>query len=55
MGLVVASEVTDHIIPKDACEDPWDQSNWQPLCKKHNMLKGAQDKKVIQKHRKTHK
>jgi hypothetical protein len=32
--------------------DPWDWNNWEGLCKKHNNLKGAQDKKVIKQHRK---
>jgi 5-methylcytosine-specific restriction endonuclease McrA len=53
-GLVVPSEVVDHIVPMEICADPWDRNNWQPLCKKHNIIKSAQDKKMIQQHRKTH-
>jgi 5-methylcytosine-specific restriction endonuclease McrA len=54
-GFIVASEVTDHIIPKDICSDPWDRSNWQALCKKCNDLKSSEDKKQIQIHRKTYR
>jgi 5-methylcytosine-specific restriction enzyme A len=48
-GFIVPSQITDHIIPKNACRDPWDKNNWQPLCKKHNLAKGAQDKKRFKK------
>lgn len=51
-GLIVPSEVTDHIIPLEICEDPWDQNNWQTLSKKENNIKAAADKKLIQQHRK---
>jgi 5-methylcytosine-specific restriction protein A len=44
-NIITPSEVTDHIVPKDICKDPWDQTNWQALCKKHHAIKGAQDKK----------
>src|SRR5574343_511605 len=46
-GFTVPSEVTDHIIPKQLCSDPWDQTNWQPLCKKCNIEKGAEDTQKI--------
>jgi 5-methylcytosine-specific restriction protein A len=48
-GLTVPARATDHIIPKSICRDPWDRTNWQPLCTKCNNLKGAQDKKLIKK------
>lgn len=44
VGRLVAATVTDHIIPKDICQDPWDQSNWQPLCKTCHAVKSAKDK-----------
>ena len=49
-GLIRASRVTDHIIPKPICRDPYDQSNWQPLCRKCHDLKAAGDKALIAKH-----
>ena len=50
--MVEASEVTDHIIPKEICGDPWDQANWQPLCKKCHQDKAPKDKKLIAQYRK---
>jgi 5-methylcytosine-specific restriction enzyme A len=50
-GLIVPSEVVDHIIPLALSIDPWDKSNWQALCKRHNNIKAAQDKKLIQQHK----
>lgn len=44
-GMLTPAVVTDHIIPKDKCVDPWDRTNWQPLCKKCHSIKSAQDKK----------
>jgi 5-methylcytosine-specific restriction endonuclease McrA len=48
-GIIAPSEVTDHIIPKNICKDPWDRNNWEALCKRHNLAKGAQDKKHFKK------
>jgi 5-methylcytosine-specific restriction endonuclease McrA len=48
-GYLIPATITDHIIPKNTCKDPWDRSNWQPLCKRHNLTKGAQDKKYFKK------
>jgi 5-methylcytosine-specific restriction enzyme A len=48
-GLIVPAEVTDHIIPKNACPDPWDRNNWEGLCKKCHAKKGSQDKKYFKK------
>ena len=48
-GKVVKSEVVDHIIPVAVCTDFWDQSNWQTLCRRCNMIKGNRDKRKIQK------
>lgn len=53
-GLVEPAEVTDHVIPLEICEDPWDHNNWQSLSKKCNNIKAAEDKKLIRQHRKTH-
>jgi len=54
-GVTYPAEVVDHIIPLEICLDPWDKNNWQSLCRKHNNIKAAQDKIMIQKHRKEHK
>ena len=51
-GITTEAEVTDHIIPPEVFGDFWDESNWQPLCKKHNIEKGLTiDKQLIQQHR----
>jgi 5-methylcytosine-specific restriction protein A len=52
-GLIVPTEVTDHIIPLEICEDPWDWNNWDGLCKRHNNIKAAKDKILIQQYRKS--
>jgi 5-methylcytosine-specific restriction protein A len=44
-GIIAPTEVTDHKIPVGICPDPWDQNNWDGLCKKHNITKGIEDKK----------
>lgn len=52
-GKIAASEVVDHIIPSEVCEDFWDQENWQPLCRECNRHKGrTHDKKVIKRMKK---
>jgi 5-methylcytosine-specific restriction enzyme A len=53
-GIVYPSEVTDHIVPLEICEDPWDWKNWDGLCKRHNNIKAAADKILIKQYRKTH-
>lgn len=46
------TEVVDHIIPSEVCEDFWDKENWQPLCRKCNNHKGrTTDKKIIANHK----
>jgi 5-methylcytosine-specific restriction protein A len=50
-GRTVGSEVTDHIIPAIICRDPWDRSNWQPLCKRCNLSKSSSDRKMIEEWR----
>lgn len=45
------AKVVDHIIPAELCEDFWDESNLQPLCERCNRIKGAEDRKMIQEHR----
>jgi 5-methylcytosine-specific restriction endonuclease McrA len=50
-GIVAPGEITDHIIPKNICSDPWDTGNWQNLCKKHHVRKAARDKQLIRKQR----
>jgi 5-methylcytosine-specific restriction endonuclease McrA len=52
--MICQAEVVDHIIPLEICEDPWDEKNWQSLCRGHNNIKAAQDKKLIQQYRKEH-
>ena len=51
-GILTPSEVTDHIIPASICDDFFDQSNWQALCKKCNILKGNRDKLIISSYEK---
>ena len=48
-GLLVPSQVTDHIIPVPIHPDFWDKSNWQALCTLCNIAKGNEDKKLIRK------
>ena len=50
-GRTVGAEVTDHIIPAIICRDPWDRSNWQPLCKRCNLSKSSSDRKMIEEWR----
>jgi 5-methylcytosine-specific restriction protein A len=54
-GIIYPSEVTDHRIPLEICEDPWDRDNWDALCNRHNNKKAASDKKLIKQHRKTNR
>jgi 5-methylcytosine-specific restriction protein A len=44
IDLLVQAKVTDHIIPKDLCKNPMDESNWQPLCRECHSKKSAKDK-----------
>lgn len=46
-GLIVSSEVVDHVVPVAVCCDFWDKSNWQALCRKCNIEKGNKDKRLI--------
>lgn len=48
-GITEASAISDHIIPKDVCDNPYDIRNLQPLCKKCHAKKSAQDKKHFAK------
>ena len=44
-GRIAEAEVTDHIIPPWVeGVDFWDASNWQPLCRRCNLAKGARDR-----------
>jgi len=43
-GMLTPSKVTDHDIPKNVCDDPWDPLNWKPLCFKCHSKKSAKDK-----------
>ncbi|MBO4657941.1 MAG: HNH endonuclease [Bacteroidales bacterium] len=51
-GIYKLAKVVDHIIPAEICGDFWDESNWQALCKRCNAVKAAEDKVLIQQHRK---
>ena len=42
--LLTPAKITDHIIPKDLCLYPWEDSNWQPLCRECHSKKSAKDK-----------
>lgn len=46
-GLIVPSQVVDHIVPVALCEDFWDETNWQALCQHCNLEKGNKDKLLI--------
>ena len=47
-GMIVAGEVTDHIVPFPICRSYfYDESNLQTLCAKCNEAKGQRDKEVI--------
>jgi 5-methylcytosine-specific restriction endonuclease McrA len=48
-NIIRAAVLVDHKIPKDVCEDPWDQKNWQGSCKKCHAIKSARDKKYFRK------
>ena len=50
-GIIKAGEVTDHIIPWPVCQDFYDESNLQTLCKDCNHAKGQKDKKLIQSYK----
>ena len=54
-GIVQPSEVTDHIIPVEVHGKFWDKKNWQALCRKCNIVKGNEDKKLINEHRQKYK
>lgn len=51
-GILSPTEVTDHVIPVEIYGNFWDRSNWQPLCKRCNIEKGNEDKKIINEYRK---
>ena len=46
-GVLGLAAVVDHVIPHKGDEQlMWDESNWQPLCKRHHdSTKQAQDRK----------
>ncbi len=46
-GLLVPAKLTDHIVPKPICKDPWDRTNWRPLCVACHPRKSAMDKKYF--------
>lgn len=50
-GITTPSEVVDHIIPVALCDDFFDESNWQALCRKCNIEKGNRDKRLIKEGR----
>lgn len=45
-GIITPVEVVDHVIPFPLC-DFWDKTNWQSLCRKHNIEKGNKDKRLL--------
>ena len=50
-GILTPSEVTDHVIPVEIHHSFWDKTNWQALCKRCNIEKGNEDKKLINEYR----
>ncbi|HOG56607.1 MAG TPA: HNH endonuclease signature motif containing protein [Bacteroidales bacterium] len=49
-GIIRRGQVTDHIIPRIICTDPWDKSNWQTLCRQCDKEKLVDDRKLIASH-----
>lgn len=54
-GKITPSEVTDHIVPVPIHGNFWDESNWQALCKQCNIIKGNEDKQLINEYRQANK
>ena len=50
-GVIRAATCVDHIVPVPMCDDFYDERNLQSLCDECNMLKGIEDRKLIQKWR----
>ncbi len=50
-GRLTLAKVVDHIVPAEICGDFWDTSNWQPLCRRCNDVKAAEDRALIQQHK----
>ncbi len=44
VGMLTPAKITDHIVPKNVCKDPWDRDNWRALCNKCHAVKSAKDK-----------
>ena len=44
-GRNTATQITDHIKPISEGADPWDRTNWQPLCKQHHNIKRNEESK----------
>lgn len=44
-GKQVPAEVVDHVIPIQDGHDPWDDTNWQGLCKYHDASKRGKTKR----------
>lgn len=50
-GRYTLAKVVDHIIPAEICGNFWDTSNWQPLCRRCNDVKAAEDREKVQAYR----
>lgn len=38
-GIYHTARIVDHVVPINMGCDPWDESNWQGLCTRHNSIK----------------
>lgn len=53
-GRYTLAKVVDHIVPAEICGNFWDTHNWQPLCRRCNDIKAAEDRTAIQEYKRTH-
>lgn len=53
-GLLAEADVTDHVIPFPICDDFFDKTNLQSLCKRCNFEKGIEDRPKIQRWKAEH-
>ena len=48
-NIIAPSEVTDHNNPISNGADPWDKTNWQPLCKTCHNIKRSEESKQLRR------
>lgn len=42
---IVEATVVDHHVPINDGADPWDESNWRPMCARHHNAKRATERR----------